>query len=112
MSEQILAYCCLKCDECPAYLAAKDDDQNAREELAKKWSTPEYPVTPEQIDCNGCKSEVGPHFKWCAECPIRKCASERGVESCAHCDEFPCDVVRQSGEENLKRIEEFRVTLV
>lgn len=25
------------------------------------------------------------------DCPIRKCAEERSVETCAFCDEFPCE---------------------
>ena len=27
----------------------------------------------------------------CSECGIRACGVEKGVENCAHCDEYGCD---------------------
>jgi hypothetical protein len=32
----MVAYCCLKCNGCDAYLATKNNDQKLREETAKK----------------------------------------------------------------------------
>ena len=42
-------------------------------------------------DCDGCKTESGRLFSGCSKCQVRKCARERGVENCAHCDEYPCE---------------------
>ena len=111
MSDSMLSYCGLNCGECHAYLAYKTDDEELRAEVAKKWSSPEYLVTPADINCAGCKSEEGPHFKWCAECSLRACGHEHNVETCAHCDEFVCEKVKQAGEENLKRLENIRASL-
>ena len=30
-------------------------------------------------------------FKYCKICPIRKCARERKVKSCAFCSDYPCE---------------------
>jgi hypothetical protein len=29
-------------------------------------------------------------FAYCTTCPIRSCTSEKGIEGCHQCDEFPC----------------------
>ena len=43
--------------------------------------------------CGGCKSEDGKLGHFCSICAIRKCASEKQVLTCAHCDEYPsCEV--------------------
>ena len=39
--------------------------------------------------CEGCKSEGGKLSRSCGFCAIRKCASEKQVLTCAHCDEYP-----------------------
>jgi len=47
---------------------------------------------PEDVtDCDGCKSETGRLYSGCWKCQIRKCAIEKGIENCAHCDDFPCE---------------------
>lgn len=39
--------------------------------------------------CGGCKSKNGKLGHFCGICAIRKCASEKQVLTCAHCDEYP-----------------------
>ena len=41
-------------------------------------------MKPEQINCLGCKST-----KALFDCSLKKCASKRGVPTCAHCPDFP-----------------------
>ncbi len=43
---------------------------------------------------------------------MRACGIQRGVETCAHCEDFICDNVRQAGDENIKRLEAIRASLV
>jgi hypothetical protein len=40
-------------------------------------------------NCEGCKSEGGKLGPFCEVCALRKCASEKEVLTCAHCDEYP-----------------------
>ncbi len=42
MALEDLSYCALKYNECEAYIATKNDDSTLRQELAKKWSGPDY----------------------------------------------------------------------
>lgn len=39
--------------------------------------------------CVGCKATEGKRDGFCESCAIRKCADEKQVFTCAHCDEYP-----------------------
>jgi len=93
MSDKMLAYCGLNCAECGAYIAKQTDDDDLRVKTAREWSRPGDTVSPEDINCDGCKSETGVLFGWCMSCGVRACASGKGVTTCAHCDEFGCDTL-------------------
>jgi len=90
--EEIVAYCGLTCTECPAYLATQNDDDEERERVAKTWSE-QYnsDIKPEHISCDGCLPGKDRHFSHCSVCEIRACGVVRGVENCAHCDEYACE---------------------
>jgi hypothetical protein len=47
--------------------------------------------TAENVRCDGCKSNGRIADKGCR---ARPCAKEKGIEHCAHCDEFPCDKIK------------------
>lgn len=86
----MIAYCGLDCSECPAYVATIKDDDEKRKDLADKWSTEEFPLKPEDVNCRGCtqKTDV---ISFCGDCDVRECASERGVENCAQCSQYACN---------------------
>ncbi len=87
----MIAYCGLTCTDCPAYLATKNNDDALRAETAAKWSKLfKAEIAPEEIACHGCLSEGGSLFSHCHVCAIRKCGQIKGVENCAHCNEYPC----------------------
>jgi hypothetical protein len=94
MTEPMIAYCGLVCTDCNAFKATQTDDDALRKHMAKEWSSPEWPVDPADINCNGCKGN-GPHFKFCAQCHVRQCAMERGVETCAHCTDYGCETLEK-----------------
>ena len=99
----LVAYCCLKCSECDAYIATQKNDQKLREETAKKWQ-----MKPEQINCNDCKTPSA-----LFNCAAKQCAVKKGVLTCAHCDEFPtCTIETWTKWPALKkRVEEMRKAL-
>lgn len=82
----MIAYCGLDCEKCDAYIATVNDDQALREKTAKLWGElNNAPILPEHINCTGCR-EDGAKTVFCESmCGIRKCASEKGVTSCAGC---------------------------
>lgn len=96
MKEKMTAFCGIPCTECDTYLATRNEGDKARAEVAEQWSKRfKMNFTPEDINCDGCKSEGGALFKSCAVCEIRKCGTTKGIENCAHCDEYTCEKLDQ-----------------
>lgn len=90
------AYCGLNCAECPAFTASVNNDDELRKKTAEEWKSDWNPnIKPEDINCLGCKNTKGVFFAWCFECEIRKCGKEKSVETCAHCDDYPCEKVNK-----------------
>ncbi len=84
-----IAYCGLDCETCDARLATVRNDDALREKVAALWSELNgVTITPEMIRCVGCRLD-GVKTPYCESlCPIRRCASERQVETCAGCVEM------------------------
>ncbi len=92
--ENMIGTCGIVCTACPAFIATKNDDNNAREELAKKWSKEfKSDIKSEHINCDGCLSTSGKLFTHCAVCEIRKCGHEKKVENCAVCEQYGCEKI-------------------
>ena len=84
-----IAYCGLDCETCEARLATIHNDHAQREKVAKLWSELNgVEITPEMINCEGCRMD-GAKTPYCESlCPIRQCALSRGVQTCADCIEM------------------------
>lgn len=85
----LIAYCGLDCETCEARIATLNDNRTLREKVAKEWSELNgVEITPEMINCLGCRVE-GVKTPYCESiCPIRQCALEKGVETCMDCAEI------------------------
>ena len=89
----MIAYCGINCGECGALIATGNNDDAKRAEVAKEWSQKfGVEMQPDSINCAGCPSD-GPLFFYCEMCDIRKCAREKGLPTCAHCDAYPCETL-------------------
>lgn len=89
----MIAYCGLDCSKCEAYLATVENSQEKRVETAQKWSKMyQHEMKPEQINCDGCKSD-GTKFFHCNNCEIRQCCISKNVDHCAACDNYICDTL-------------------
>ena len=108
MSEIIHAYCGIDCTDCPAYIAKQTDDDDLRAITAEKWSSPDFPVSPEDINCGGCKTCEEELSVVTKPCTLRPCAQQRNVETCAHCPDFICEILEHyfqvAGEEARERL--------
>ncbi len=84
--KQYIAYCGLDCENCEARIATVNDDDSLRQKVAKEWSDLNgVEITPEMINCVGCRID-GVKTPYCESlCPIRQCALERGLETCGDC---------------------------
>ena len=46
------------------------------------------------MNCDGRKVENGRLFGFCNACEVRQCSRERGVETCALCEDYDCVKIR------------------
>ncbi len=86
---ELIAYCGLNCEKCEAYIATLNDDDVLRRKVAKEWSElNNVDITPDMINCQGCRVG-GRKTPFCdSMCPIRQCAMGRKIETCGSCDEM------------------------
>ena len=84
-----IAYCGLNCETCDARLATAHDDNDLRQKVSKLWSELNgVEITPEMINCVGCRID-GVKTPYCESlCPIRQCALSRKIETCGECSEM------------------------
>jgi hypothetical protein len=100
----------LLCANLPPHKLTNNNE--LRMKTAKGWSSPEWTVRPEEINCDGCKSDSDELVKHCYECGVRACACEREVETCVHCSDYICDKLEKLlafvGDKAKKGLEEVR----
>ena len=53
--KKMIAFCGIDYGECPAYIATLKDDEDSKKKVAEEWSTDDYPLKPEDINCLGCR---------------------------------------------------------
>ncbi len=89
----MIAYCGLNCSQCDTYFATIENNDGKRKETAQKWSKIyQFEMSPEKINCDGCKSN-GRKFFHCKNCEIRECCVSKNIDHCAACDEYICDTL-------------------
>jgi hypothetical protein len=89
---KMIAYCGLVCSGCPTFLATQNNDDVARKKTAALYAEKfGFDLKPEDINCDGCKSEQGKLIGYCQACEIRQCCRAKGLENCAHCSDQPCE---------------------
>ena len=84
--KEFIAYCGLNCETCEARMATVNNDDALREKVAKLWSELNgVEITPEMINCVGCRID-GIKTPYCDSlCPIRQCAMAKRVVTCGAC---------------------------
>ncbi len=89
MMKKLIAHCGLDCEKCDARTATLNNDNTLREKVAKLWSELNgVEITPEMINCEGCRVD-GVKTPYCDSlCPIRQCALIKGCETCGDCLTF------------------------
>lgn len=94
--KQLIGCCGLDCESCDARIATIANDNELREQTARKWSSmnnaPE--ITAETINCMGCRAD-GVKFAYCSDyCAIRKCVNGKGLNTCGDCIEMDnCQII-------------------
>ena len=96
--ERMMGICGEVCTTCPIHTATQQDDDQERKRVAEMWSSDDYPLQKDDINCDGCSTDSGRHFKWCFECEVRLCGLERRVITCAHCEDYGCETLAKHWE--------------
>jgi len=89
MVETNISFCGINCSACPAYKATHSGNGSKLAEVAKSWSSEEFPLGPDDVLCDGCHAERV--AKFAPECTTRQCGLEKGVANCAECEEYVCE---------------------
>lgn len=90
--ETMTALCGIKCSECPAFIAYKNNNQELRIKTAGEWSQMfKNDFKPEDINCVGCTPTQGVHVGYCSMCEIRTCGLQKNIATCAHCSDYACE---------------------
>ncbi|RKM59160.1 DUF3795 domain-containing protein [Butyrivibrio sp. CB08] len=84
-----IAFCGLDCEQCEARIATITDDNKLREKVAEEWSKfYGAEITPDMINCVGCRL-TGVKSPYCQSmCQIRQCALRKNIETCGDCIEI------------------------
>lgn len=107
--KQFIAFCGLDCEACDARLATVNNDRALRQKVASLWSELNgVDITPEMINCEGCRMD-GVKTPYCDSlCQIRQCAMDKEYETCGDCPEMrACEKVGaiiRNNEEALRNL--------
>jgi hypothetical protein len=87
--KEFIACCGIDCENCDARIATIANDNNLREETAKKWREmyESANISVMSINCTGCRV-AGVKFDHCNKCDIRKCVEAKGFNTCGDCHEI------------------------
>jgi hypothetical protein len=101
--DRMYSKCGTYCSQCPSYKDNLLTDEDRRK-CSQGWYTYHgFRLKPEKlIPCDGCQpvGENGNGTRY-INCIIRRCALHNEIETCAHCSDYPCEVLtsRVLGEE-------------
>ena len=93
-AKAVLAYCGIYCEQCSGRAANADGDWAHLAGFPEKYKAGRPNLS--DYDCEGCKGR-----NLCGPCAIKDCAAPRGVDSCADCADFPCEVVEAFGNDGV-----------
>ena len=87
--DQLISCCGLDCEKCDARIATMTNDNALREKTAALWTTLNgVTITPEMINCTGCRVG-GSKTPFCDKlCPVHNCVREKGLDTCADCGQI------------------------
>lgn len=90
----MISYCGINCEECPAYKGTINVDVSLLEKASSLYGNGK--TTSDDWVCLGCKEKnIRLLAKNCSDCPIRKCALNKGYDYCAQCDDlYKCDFIK------------------
>lgn len=108
--DKMIAVCGLDCGSCDARKATVENDDALRAKVARLWSEMNgVEITPQSINCEGCRAD-GVKTPYCAQlCPIRQCALGKKRETCGQCEALDeCKTVAMITSNNAKALKNLK----
>lgn len=91
--KNMIAPCGTNCSRCPSYgenLLTDEDRQRCSDGWYRYHG---FRLSPDKLrPCDGCQAPDDENSERYISCNKRKCALFNGVETCAHCSAYPCEV--------------------
>jgi hypothetical protein len=96
--KKLAAVCGLFCPACTIFIGSTEDPARL------KAVSERLGLTTEEMECHGCRADKRGMF--CSMyCKMTKCASEKGIDFCGECDEYPCAELKEFQAKMPHRIE-------
>ena len=88
-TNQFIGCCGLDCEKCDARIATITNDNALREKTAALWTNLNgVTITPEVINCTGCRIK-GAKTPFCDKfCPVHNCVRKKRLDICADCEQM------------------------
>lgn len=88
-TDKPIGCCGLDCEKCDARIATLNNDNALREKTAALWTKLNgMTITPDMINCTGCRLE-SIKTPFCDKlCPVHNCVREKKLDTCADCLEM------------------------
>ena len=96
-NKELAAVCGLFCSACSVYIGTQEDPEKL------KFIAERMQCSTEEIKCDGCRAKR--QSTYCKTCAISKCASEKGLDFCGECTDFPCELLSDFQKAMPHRIE-------
>jgi hypothetical protein len=105
--KNMIAPCGTNCSRCPSYVENLLTDED-RQRCSDGWYRYHgFRLGPDKLRrCVGCQApdyEDSEHYL--INCSKRRCAFFNGIETCAHCSAYPCEVFGQGPDFSRERVE-------
>ncbi len=96
--KRLAAVCGLFCPACTIFIGTREDPERLKPIVDRVRKS------VDELKCDGCRTEK--RCFYCRErCKMAKCASDRGLEFCGECPEYPCRDLKVFQAEMPHRIE-------
>lgn len=96
--KSLVSVCGLFCPGCGVFYSTKENNEPHLQRLADRMNIP-----VNEMRCNGCRTDAKTSF--CRNCFMYKCASEKGIDFCGECQDYPCHELKDFQSKMPHRVE-------
>jgi hypothetical protein len=96
--KELTGVCGLFCPSCIVFIAQRETPE------IQKGIADKFNISVEMLKCDGCRGEN--RFIYCEQkCEMAPCATDKGLDFCVECEEYPCEIIKTFQAEMPHRLE-------